>query len=119
MGMKKITYALLLAVLGLGAGCAKITGGGDTTAEPAAAAESATTDRAQQRGPSDSAITSAVKEAFQKDELLGSLTINVNTDNGVVTLDGRVPNGRVMNRAISLARSVPGVRRVNTQLEIP
>lgn len=118
--MKKRTCAVVLLSLGWLGGCAQTPGGGGTTdGESGTASQQTTTASQSQRGPSDATITTTIKEAFQKDEMLSSQTINVSTEQGVVTLGGRVANGRVMNRAISLARSVPGVRRVNSQLDLP
>jgi len=91
--MRKIFFAILLLGLGLITGCA--TSGGAAGAGG---------------GTSDSDITAAVKDAFKQDEVLSSATIEVNTDQGVVTLSGAVPNAMAYTRAISLARRVPGVK---------
>ena len=59
---------------------------------------------------SDSEITASIKEAFKQDPQLAAASISVNAENGVVTLSGNVPTALVYNRAISVARSAPGVR---------
>ena len=98
--MRKILLSvLLLFSLCLAGGCA-VPGGGST----------AGTSAGDGKGVSDAGITSAIKEAFKQDELLSSADIDVTTEQGVVTLSGSVPSAPAYNRAISLARRVPGVK---------
>lgn len=59
---------------------------------------------------SDSEIAAAIKDAFKQDSQLANADISVTVDNSMVTLSGNVPNAQTYNRAISLARGVPGVR---------
>lgn len=58
----------------------------------------------------DDEITQQVKHRFDRDAKLKSL--DVRTDNGVVTLTGRLPNITDSARASQMAREVPGVRSV-------
>jgi hyperosmotically inducible protein len=58
----------------------------------------------------DDEITKQVKARFQADPKLKSL--NVRTDNGVVTLQGKLPSIMDSARASQKAREVPGVRSV-------
>jgi len=58
----------------------------------------------------DEDITKQVKERFKADPKLKSL--DVRTDNGVVTLQGKLPNINDSARASQMAREVPGVRSV-------
>ena len=58
----------------------------------------------------DDEITQQVKNRFEKDPKLK--TLDVRTDNGVVTLQGRLPNITDSARASQMAREVPGVRAV-------
>ncbi len=58
----------------------------------------------------DDEITTQVKTRLGKDAKLKSL--DVRTDNGVVTLTGRLPNITDSARASQMAREVPGVRAV-------
>ena len=58
----------------------------------------------------DDEITQQVKNRFEKDQKLK--TLDVRTDNGVVTLQGRLPNITDSARASQMAREVPGVRAV-------
>lgn len=58
----------------------------------------------------DDEITTQVKNRLEKDPKLKS--VDVRTDNGVVTLKGRLPNITDSARASQMAREVPGVRAV-------
>ena len=58
----------------------------------------------------DDDITKHVKERFKADPKLKSLDIR--TDNGVVTLQGKLPSINDSARASQMAREVPGVRSV-------
>ncbi len=64
----------------------------------------------------DASITSGVKTRFISDAQIDALDINVDTYEGVVTLHGSVPSKRLEDRAIQIARSVKGVRGVNSRL---
>jgi len=67
----------------------------------------------------DDEITKQVKARFQGDAKLKSL--DVRTDNGVVTLQGKLPSITDSARASQKAREVPGVRAVrnDTTYESP
>ena len=67
---------------------------------------------------SDDQITSQVKSAFQKDRVLASSGITVQSVNkGVVLLAGETPSMTTHLRAITTAAGVPGVRRVATEVK--
>ncbi len=102
MSIKKAAHAFLLLGLCWIGGCA-------TTAEDSSPDAGPSANQAKQ-GPSDAEITSTVKAALQKDDLLASSDITVTAEQGVVTLSGSVPNALAFNRAISVARRVPGVQ---------
>jgi hyperosmotically inducible periplasmic protein len=66
----------------------------------------------------DAAITTAVKtKLFANDETPGT-AINVDTENGVVTLFGTVPSSEVKKKAEQEAKSVSGVKRVRNELKV-
>lgn len=65
----------------------------------------------------DDDIQKAVEERLKKDEPLKEADIKVRSDNGVVTLSGKVPDSRVKGRAADLARRVPGVKTVRNELD--
>src|SRR3954468_635315 len=64
----------------------------------------------------DAEITSAVKAKLLADKTVGGMSIEVDTDNGVVTLTGDVKNTAEKNQAIHLARDTKGVKRVVNKL---
>lgn len=66
----------------------------------------------------DGAITSAVKTRFLADPMVKGLKIDVDTDNGVVTLNGNVASKAEMDKATELARSTTGVKRVVSNLRV-
>jgi osmotically-inducible protein OsmY len=64
---------------------------------------------------SDSAITTKVKTNMLADSLVGTLAIDVDTNDGVDILSGFVPSEQERQRAIQLAQSVDGVKRVDAR----
>lgn len=66
----------------------------------------------------DASITTGVKTRFINDEKVDALDINVDTYEGIVTLNGSVPSKRVEGRAIQIARGVKGVNGVRSKLVI-
>jgi hyperosmotically inducible periplasmic protein len=66
----------------------------------------------------DAAITTAVKTKFLADPNVSGLKIDVDTQNGVVTLNGVVPNATEKTRAIELARETTGVKSVKDRLKV-
>ena len=63
---------------------------------------------------SDATITSAIKTKFASDDQIKALDIDVDTENGVVTLTPHVP-GVNMDRAVEIARNTPGVKEVRVK----
>ncbi len=66
----------------------------------------------------DSVITTKVKTAIFNEESLKVLEINVETFKGVVQLTGFVESQADINKAISVARSVEGVRSVKNDMVV-
>jgi hyperosmotically inducible protein len=77
-------------------------------------------DAANQAGAviGDAAITSVVKSKFVADAAVSGLKIDVDTEGGVVTLNGRVATKAEADRAVTLARDTDGVTRVVNNLRI-
>jgi len=67
---------------------------------------------------SDAAITTAVKSKFLADTSTPGLKIDVDTKDGVVTLNGTVRSKAEVDRAMTLARETNGVKRVVSNLKI-
>jgi hyperosmotically inducible periplasmic protein len=60
----------------------------------------------------DAAITAAVKAKLAADGDINPFNIDVDTNEGVVTLQGRVEKEEARTKAEQLARGTDGVRRV-------
>jgi hyperosmotically inducible protein len=69
-------------------------------------------------GSSDDKIADSIKQNFKADEKLSGADIDVHVDHGVVTLKGKVIGTAEANRAVAIAQSVPGVVRVDSNVEI-
>ena len=80
-----------------------------------------TQDRAEGRNEpitGDPGITSAVKAKLLADSMVSGLRIDVDTENGVVTLTGKVKSKAEAERAVMLARNTEGVTRVVNNLKV-
>jgi hyperosmotically inducible protein len=66
----------------------------------------------------DAVVTSTVKAKFLADTAVSGLKIDIDTKDGVVTLNGVVDNKAEADRAMSLARDSAGVKRVVSNLRI-
>jgi hyperosmotically inducible protein len=64
---------------------------------------------------SDSAITTRVKSTLLADPVVGALAIDVDTNGGVVSLNGFVNNEQERTRAAQLTHNVSGVKRVDAR----
>jgi hyperosmotically inducible protein len=112
--LKKFTTAVC------GFGLVLMTGG-------AVAAQTTTQEAAQKTNAaaqetagavSDTAITSAVKTRLAADKTVTASDIDVDTDDGVVTLTGHVASAAERARAVRLVRETKGVSRVVDKLTI-
>lgn len=66
----------------------------------------------------DTVLTSRVKSALLNDPNVSGLSINVETFKGAVQLSGFVKTVAERNRAVQLARAVPGIRQVKNDILI-
>lgn len=66
----------------------------------------------------DAVITTSVNASLAKDPDLSAIKINVDTKDGVVTLNGPAPTAAAKDKATELARQVKGVSSVNNQLVV-
>jgi hyperosmotically inducible protein len=66
----------------------------------------------------DATITTRVKTALLNDAQVGGTRIDVDTTLGVVTMSGVVRSRSEEQRAIQLARGVPGVKDVRSTLQV-
>lgn len=63
-------------------------------------------------------ITTSIQARYQADDNLRTGNIDVTTENGVVTLRGHVPSESAQQQALSIARTIEGVARVNDELSV-
>ena len=92
-----------------------------TTRDARAATADATRDARSSdtgRAMSDTAITASIKTDFIKDPDLSVLKIDVDTKDGVVTLNGLAGNDAARQRAEKMAASVKGVKQVRNFLTV-
>jgi osmotically-inducible protein OsmY len=66
----------------------------------------------------DSVITTKVKAAILQEDTLKSAEINVETFKGVVQLSGFVNSQADIDRAVEVARGVPGVKSVKNDMRL-
>jgi osmotically-inducible protein OsmY len=70
------------------------------------------------RAMSDTAITASIKTDLIKDPDLSALKIDVDTQDGVVTLNGLAGNEAAKQRAEKMASAVKGVKEVRNYLTV-
>lgn len=68
------------------------------------------------KGAGDAAITASIKADLVKDPELSALKIEVDTNQGVVTLNGVAPNEAAADRAGRIAIAVKGVTSVRNHV---
>ena len=66
----------------------------------------------------DAEITAKVNAGLAADKDLSAIKINVDTKDGIVTLNGPVPNAAAKSRASDIARNVKDVKSVDNQLNV-
>lgn len=66
----------------------------------------------------NAALTSKVKTKFLADTAISGLRIDVDSNNGVVTLTGTVPTAAEKDRALKVARETDGVKSVVDRLKV-
>jgi len=75
-------------------------------------------DRVDRTDATDPGITALVKSKLLADPDTSGLKIDVDTQNGVVTLSGRVATAAEKNEAVRMARDSAGVKSVNDKLTV-
>ncbi len=96
---RHILFPLMILVAGLLSGCA-----GSSTQESTG------------EYLDDSAITAKVKSAFVADKAVSALDIQTTTFKGMVQLSGFAGSQQEIDRAVALARAVPGVKSVKNDI---
>ncbi|HUF80966.1 MAG TPA: BON domain-containing protein [Burkholderiales bacterium] len=99
--LKRFSAFLVVALMATAAGCA-----GTSTKQSTGAYLD------------DSVITTKVKTAIFNEPSLSVNDIKVETDKNVVSLSGMVGSSADMNKAVALARAVPGVASVKNDMRL-
>jgi osmotically-inducible protein OsmY len=71
------------------------------------------------RSATDAVVFHAVQSRLLEDDDLSDVAIAARVANGFVTLSGNVPNVKLRDRAIEIARSTPGVGNVESRIQVP
>jgi hyperosmotically inducible protein len=66
----------------------------------------------------DGALTARIKSKMALDDYVKALDIDVDTNDGIVTLSGTVATAQQRERAVALARETRGVRQVTDRLQV-
>ena len=113
----RIKFALLILFLSLvsfiAPGCNK-TADDQTMTQPQ---ENSASEKQSPGELSDAEITAEVKTKFMSDENVASRRIDIETEDGVVTLRGMVATPTEAERAVELAKTAEGVRMVHSYLK--
>jgi osmotically-inducible protein OsmY len=125
--MKVSRMIAILSPLVVAAGCdtydtthphATTTSSGDVISYPPYRSTTSSTSSSTISYGSDSLLANSVRNALNQAPAARNLSppIQVNVDNGTVTLNGSVPNYQVRESVISVVRNTPGVRGVRDEL---
>ena len=111
---KSFLYAALMMTMIASTGCLWVAIGG------AGAAGYAITKDERSAGTvaRDARITASVKTRLVADEHIKAFDINVDTYDGVVTLNGHVETEKLKERAIKISKGVDDVNAVKSKLQV-
>jgi osmotically-inducible protein OsmY len=112
MRFRTINMALALGLTTAVIGCNRQEAPDTATQVPAQTQQSANPQQ------DDASLTTAVQAKYYGDDDVRGRDIRVVTENGVVTLNGTVDSEGARERAVALAREVPGVTRVEDELRV-
>jgi hyperosmotically inducible protein len=113
----KLLFSLLVASLVLSTQSFANIMHQDNNDSDVAVTTNGTTSSANESAPNnahDTAITTGVKNAISNNASLQGQTIDVTTQNGVVTLKGTVDSDSQATSAVEMAQSIVGVKDVET-----
>ena len=109
--MRPLAVILVIFLL---VGCSAMMMGGGTTSSPALGSDN----RSATQIDADHAIEKAVNSAIFFDGRIPSGSVDVSARNGTVTLKGTVSQFDIRDRAVSNARNIDGVVRVDNQIRV-
>jgi osmotically-inducible protein OsmY len=118
-GMGCMRWLAMVAVVGVGTG--GMAGVALAQAQPppeAAVAVEPNAAPAPQAAYTDASITADIKAKLDASKMLRHSEVTIVTEGGVVTLVGVVPSDFARDQALELAKSTPGVVRVDNMLRL-
>ena len=83
-----------------------------------AESELARRETAVDRSATDDVLFRTVQKRLLEDDDLSNVAIAARVSKGVVTLSGSVPNAKLRDRALEIARATPGVGNVESRIEV-
>jgi len=89
------------------------------TAFREAQSELASSEAAVDRNATDAVLFRTVQKRLLEDDDLANVAIAASVRNGTVTLSGSVPDPKLRDRAVEIARATPGVENVQSRIEVP
>jgi len=89
-----------------------------TTPPPTAATPSTAERSAAGQATDDAALTTKVKSALLADDKVKGLNINVDTNDGVVTLTGKAGSPEEKDQALKVVRGIEGVKNVQDRIAV-
>jgi hyperosmotically inducible protein len=117
--MRTLIWTLILTfVLAFSFSCRTAKNTGTAVKEGTTEAAQKVGEKAEEVGKKveDGSITAAIKMKLANDETVSASKIDVDTKDGLVTLNGTVSSQTEADRALSLARTVDGVKDVRSNL---
>lgn len=103
----------LLAVLVTGGCSAMLIGDGRSSSPPLGS-----DDRDERTAAADATLAHSVRTALAADDAVAAANLGVSARAGVVVLSGEVSSFDLRDRALSLARRIEGVSRVDSQVRV-
>ncbi len=83
-----------------------------------AESELARRESAVDRSATDDLLFRTVQKRLLEDDDLSNVAIAARVSKGVVTLSGSVPNAKLRDRALEIARETPGAGNVESRIEV-
>jgi len=117
-GVKQVINNLSVTLEAPVANQAQTSAAPSASGEPSGAVATSGTVATSGAGDTDSRITATIQSKYFLDDKIKGRPINVQSSNGVVTLNGDVRDEIERGEALLLARTTPGVRRVEDDLTV-
>lgn len=70
------------------------------------------------KSATDEVLFRAVQKRLLEDDGLANVAIAAHVNNGLVALTGNVPDAKLSERAVAVAKETPGVQRVDNRIQV-